>query len=163
MGWALPRRMRGVLVVKLGGGEEWLLIHAEVQTRRASEFAERMFDYHCRIRDRFRRPLVSLAVLADEHPNWRPARYQVDVLGCCIRFDFPVCKLVDLELQPCLMAGNPVARVIEAHRVAQRTARGGSGESRRKGKLGLVRSLMQSGAAIEEVWEVLRLVNWLLA
>jgi hypothetical protein len=159
----LIRADKLVEVERVGGGEEWLLIHAEVQTQWEGEFAERMFHYHCRIRDRFRRPLVSLAVLADEHPNWRPARYEVDVLGCSIRFDFPVCKLADLELQPWLMAGNPVARVIEAHRVAQRTARGGIGGSRRKGKLKLVRSLLCSGAAIEEVAEVLRLMNWLLA
>ena len=53
-----------VEVTRFDGVEDWLLIHAEVQTQREAEFAERMFDYHCRIRNRFERPLVSLAVLA---------------------------------------------------------------------------------------------------
>jgi hypothetical protein len=152
-----------VEVTRVDGAEDWLLIHAEVQTQREAEFAERMFDYHCRIRNRFERPLVSLAVLADEQARWRPACFESEVLGCRIRFDFPVCKLSELDLEPWLAAGNPVARVIAAHRVAQQTAGVGRAGKRRRGKLGLVRSLMESGASVEEVAEVLRLMNWLLA
>jgi hypothetical protein len=152
-----------VEVTRVDGVEDWLLIHAEVQTQREAEFAERMFDYHCRIRNRFQRPLVSLAVLADEQARWRPACFESEVLGCRIRFDFPVCKLSELDLEPWLAAGNPVARVIAAHRVAQQTAGAGGASKRRKGKLGLVRSLLESGAKVEEVAEVLRLMNWLLA
>ena len=152
-----------VEVMRVDGIEEWLLIHAEVQTQREAAFAERMFDYHCRIRNRFRRPVVSLAVLADEQARWKPAGYDVDVLGCRIRFDFPVCKLSELDLASWLAAGNPVARVIAAHRVAQQTSGVGGAGKRRKGKLGLVRSLLESEANVEEVAEVLRLMNWLLA
>jgi hypothetical protein len=152
-----------VEVVRFDGVEDWLLIHAEVQTQREAGFAERMFDYHCRIRNRFERPLVSLAVLADEQAQWRPTCYEVDVLGCRNRFEFPVCKLAELELEPWLALGNPVARVIAAHRVAQQTAGPGGARKRRRGKLGLVRSLLESGASVEEVAEVLRLMNWLLA
>ena len=152
-----------VEVTRVGGAEDWLLIHAEVQTQREAEFAERMFDYHCRIRNRFQRPLVSLAVLADEQARWRPACFESELLGCRIRFDFPVCKLSELDLEPWLAAGNPVARVIAAHRVAQQTAGVGGAGKRRRGKLGLVRSLLESGASLEEVAEVLRLMNWLLA
>ncbi len=152
-----------VEVTRVDGAEDWLLIHAEVQTQREAEFAERMFDYHCRIRNRFQRPLVSLAVLADEQARWRPACFESEVLGCRIRFDFPVCKLSELDLKPWLASGNPVARVIAAHRVAQQTAGVGGAGKRRRGKLGLVRSLLESGASLEEVAEVLRLMNWLLA
>ena len=152
-----------VEVVRVDGVEDWLLIHAEVQTQREAVFAERMFDYHCRIRNRFQRPLVSLALLADEQVRWRPTWYEVEVLGCRIRFDFPVCKLAELELEPWLAVGNPVARVIAAHRMAQQTAGAGGARKRRSGKLGLVRSLLESGASVGEVAEVLRLMNWLLA
>jgi hypothetical protein len=152
-----------VEVMRVDGVEEWLLIHAEVQTQRDAAFAERMFDYHCRIRNRFQRPVVSLAVLADEQARWRPTWYEVEVLGCRIRFDFPVCKLSELDLEPWLAAGNPVARVIAAHHVAQQTAGASEAGRRRRGKLGLVRSLLESGARVEDVAEVLRLMNWLLA
>jgi hypothetical protein len=86
----------------------------------------------------------------------RPTTTEPEVLGCRIRFDFPVCKLSELNLEPWLAVGNPVARVIAAHRVAHQTSGAGGATKRRKGKLGLVRSLLESGARLEEVAEVLR-------
>jgi hypothetical protein len=35
----------------------------------ATEFAERMFVYNYRLYDRYRRPIASMAVLADEHKH----------------------------------------------------------------------------------------------
>ena len=64
------------------GAEIWVLIHIEVQSQAQSEFAERMYVYHNRIFDRYRRPVVSLAVLADEQENWRPDRYTAELWGC---------------------------------------------------------------------------------
>jgi hypothetical protein len=54
-----------------------------------------------------------------------------------------------------------VARVIEAHRLAQGTTR--KPKARRSGKLGLVRALLESGMGDAEIREVMRLVHWLLA
>ncbi len=53
-------------VWRLDGEEAWVLIHVEVQNQAEVDFGERMFVYHYRIFDRFRRPMVSLAVLGDE-------------------------------------------------------------------------------------------------
>jgi hypothetical protein len=38
-------------------------------------FPERMFIYSYRVCDRYRRPVVSLAVLCDDNPNWRPDNF----------------------------------------------------------------------------------------
>src|SRR5262249_5202591 len=51
------------------GSEAWLLIHIEVQGEPERAFPERMFVYSYRIYDRYRRPVVSLAVLCDDNPN----------------------------------------------------------------------------------------------
>ncbi len=64
-------------------------------------------------------------------------------------------------LETWIEAGNPVARVIEAHRIAQGTGR--NMRARRSGKLGLVRQLLESGMGELEVREVMRLIHWLLA
>jgi len=76
-----PRGARGLLLVdqlvrvwRLGGDETWVLIHLEVQSQPDPSFAERMFGYFTRIHDRFHRPVVSVAILADERARWRPAR-----------------------------------------------------------------------------------------
>jgi hypothetical protein len=45
------------------GEEAWLLVHIEVQGQREKAFPERMFIYSYRLYDRYRRPVVSLAVL----------------------------------------------------------------------------------------------------
>ena len=64
-----------VKVWRKNGVEAWVLIHIEVQTRRQKSFAKRMYGYNVRIFDRYNRQVVSLAVLADGDPNWRPDRY----------------------------------------------------------------------------------------
>jgi hypothetical protein len=48
------------------GGEQWVYIHVEVQGQRDANFPERLFTYNYRLYDRYRRPVASLAVLADE-------------------------------------------------------------------------------------------------
>ncbi len=64
-----------VRVIDTEGCEDWLLIHIEVQGEDQHDFAERLFVYNYRIYDRYRRPVVSLAVLADEQADWRPERF----------------------------------------------------------------------------------------
>lgn len=60
-----------VEVALVQGGDQWIHLHIEIQSSRESDFAERMMIYHYRIFDRFRRPVASLAVLADNQPGWR--------------------------------------------------------------------------------------------
>ncbi|MEL7964993.1 hypothetical protein AAG587_01335 [Vreelandella neptunia] len=49
------------------GRETWVLIHAEVQGEPEDAFAERMYTYHYRLRDRYREDVVSMAVLQADH------------------------------------------------------------------------------------------------
>jgi len=150
-----------IKVQRKDGASELLLIHVEVQSQRDAELPTRMFRYLCRILDRFGQPPVSLAILADPHPRWNPGPYAYALGGMSIVYQYATCKLADLDLMPWIIAGNPVARVIEAHRLAQGTAR--NPKARRSGKLGLVRSLLESGLGDAEIREVMRLVHWLLA
>lgn len=79
----------------LDGASKWLLIHVEVQSQRIEKFAERMFVYYYRIRDKYDKPLVSLAVLGDNHPDWRPDCYTESHFGCREEFRLPIIKLLD--------------------------------------------------------------------
>ncbi len=150
-----------VEVARRDGGTDILLVHMEIQAQRDDELPRLMFQYFCRIFDRFGRPPVSLAVLADPNPRWRPRDFNTSFAGCALRFQYATCKLTDLDLEPWIEAGNPVARVIEAHRMAQGTGR--DMKARRNGKLGLVRKLLESGMEEAKVREVMRLIHWLLA
>ena len=64
-----------VKVWRKNGTEIWVLIHVEVQSQDEADFAERMFVYHYRISDKYRCPVVSLAVLGDERRNWKPEKF----------------------------------------------------------------------------------------
>ena len=69
----LGTRLADVLakVYRTDGTEIWVLIHVEVQAQADVTLPERLFVYHYRIFDQYHRPVVSLAVLADERPTWR--------------------------------------------------------------------------------------------
>lgn len=47
-------------------------IHMVVQCTRQAGFEERMALYHARLRDHLGMPIVSLALLGDPSPTWRP-------------------------------------------------------------------------------------------
>src|SRR5437773_10926166 len=92
-----PQRVDKLIKVRLlDGTEEWILIHIEVQHHRDSHLPERVFDYHGPIRHRYGKKVLTLVILADEDPNWRPSYFEEEILGCRVRIDFPVCKLLDL-------------------------------------------------------------------
>lgn len=82
------------------GAEAWLLLHVEVQNQAEADFPERMFVYYYRIYDRFRRPVVSLAVLGDENPDWRPSSHVQEELGCKNCFSFPYGQAIGLQSRP---------------------------------------------------------------
>ena len=75
------------------GQEQWVLIHVEVQTTEEAEFARRMYVYNYRLFDRYNREVVSLAVLGDENPLWRPDNFGYRRWGFEARIQFPVVKL----------------------------------------------------------------------
>jgi len=54
------------------GKEHWILIHIEVQGYEDENFAERMFTYFYRIRDRYQKDVTALAILTDSNPNYQP-------------------------------------------------------------------------------------------
>lgn len=66
---------------------------------------------------------MSLAVLADGNPLWRPSQHRVEALGCEHVRRFPVAKLLDFEpALDCLpQQANPFALVTAAHLMALRT------------------------------------------
>lgn len=52
-----------VRVALRDGTDAWVLVHLEVQSQTDTIFAERMFRYHARLFDLYRRQVVSFAIL----------------------------------------------------------------------------------------------------
>lgn len=106
-----------VRVTRRTGKAEWIYLHLEVQGTPQEKFAERMFVYHYRLYDRYRQPIASLALLADDRTNWRPDKFGYDVCGCQLSLRFPIAKLVDWIGSDDRLADshNPFAFVTRAH------------------------------------------------
>lgn len=161
----LGRRLADTLVQvwRRDGTDVWVLIHIEVQGTAERDFARRMFVYYYRLFDRYERPIMSVAVLADEQADWRPARFVQDLWGCAVELRYPVVKLTDWRTREDELATstNPFAVVVRAHLVAQATV--GAAEARGRAKIGLIRGLFGQGYARERVLDLLRLIDWLVA
>jgi len=157
----LGKRFTDTLVqVTLEGGEQrWIYIHIEVQGRRDSDFAKRMFTYNYRLFDRYACPIASLAVLADEDAGCRPDRYGFEVLGCRHTLEFPVVKLIDyadhaelLEMSP-----NPFALVTVVHLRTRQTK--SDPRARYQAKLGLVRLLYRQGWNRQRILDLFAVID----
>jgi len=142
------------------GTEEHLFLHVEVQSQPDRRLPQRMYWYYRRLTDRGQRRVVSLAVLADASPGFRPGPYEEANLGCRVRFEYPTCKLLDFNDTQLAADDSPAAIVILAQRAAQRRVQ--SPGERKTLKWDLTRRLYERGYCQEEVVELFRLIDWLL-
>jgi hypothetical protein len=150
-----------VQVTRRDGTNTLLFIHFEIQAQRDPTLPRRMFRYHYRIYDRFGQHPISLVVLADDEPGWRPGPYVGEVGPVRLSLEYAACKLRDVDLGPWLAAGSPVARIVQAHRLAQRTR--GDEAGRWEAKLAFLRELQGAGLGWEDSVRVMRVVHGLLA
>ncbi len=150
-------------VYLLNGEEAWILVHIEVQSQYDKNFPERMFIYHYRLFDRHKTKVISLAVLADEQPNWRPSSYGYSLGECRLSLEFPVVKLLDYESQwqTLEQTTNPFSIVVMAHLRTKATNQ--NPESRLQWKLRLVRMLFEKGYSREEIIGLFRFIDWLMS
>ena len=151
----------GKIWTKLGH-EEWVLAHVEVQGEPEVSFDERMYIYHYRIYDKFRRQVASFAVLGDERAGWRPGAFGYELLGSRLSFVFQTCKLRDFrdkwtELEA---SDNPFATVVMAHLKAQETRH--TPQARYNAKFALIRRLYERGYRREDVLKLFNFIDWVM-
>ncbi|MBF0629186.1 MAG: hypothetical protein HQL91_13290 [Magnetococcales bacterium] len=112
-----------VKVWLLNGDELWVLIHVEIQGDRDPEFAERMYTCQHRAHDLHRKPVVGLAILADEEPSWRVSEYRQVLWGSELVYRFNTVKLLDYldRLSELEAFDSPFAIVTLAHLTGKQT------------------------------------------
>ena len=161
----IGKRLADVLVkVYLRNGEEmWLIIHIEVQGYPEEGFEERMYIYNYRIFDRYRKPVVSLAVLTDPVKSFRPGRYERVYWGFGIKFWFPVVKVIDYRERWEELEGskNPFAVIVMAHLKEMETK--GRVDERLFWKITLVKRLYEKGYSKEDVLLLYKFIDWLVS
>ena len=151
-----------IRVYRLDGSEDWLLVHVEVQSQADNDLPWRMYQYFHRIADRYKKAVVSLAVLADEQASWRPQVYEQSHWGCKLRFEYLICKLQDYNRTPDELGAdlNPMAVVVAAHFAAMATR--GDEDKRFNLKWQLTRTLYERGYSKQEILNLYRLIDWVM-
>ncbi|MBL7040440.1 MAG: hypothetical protein ISR77_17515 [Pirellulaceae bacterium] len=148
-------------VHRRGGGTAWILIHVEVQAQPETAFPERMFLYYYRIRDRYKRSVVSLALLVDGDQNFRPDQFCLEELGCRMEFTFPMVKLLDHKTEQQLKSDpSPfaVASLVQLRKIQA----GSNMEHRYDSKLALLRELYRRGYRRDDILKLFRFMDYIL-
>lgn len=145
------------------GKEVWLLLHIEVQGKPEMRFCERMYIYNYRIFDRYKKPIISLAILADANPNWHPKHYERSSPHNYLRFEFATVKLLDYADQKQALSrdSNPFAIVVWAHLEALQTSK--HPEQRLKSKLAITRAFYKHGFKKSYILGLYSFIDWILA
>ncbi|HEY9836502.1 MAG TPA: hypothetical protein V6D27_06360 [Vampirovibrionales bacterium] len=143
------------------GEEAYILIHIEVQSQEESQFPERMYIYHYRSFD-IHKKVISLAILGDDRPSWRPNSYSYELGGSSIRFEFPIAKLLDYESQweTLKTSLNPLAFLVMAHLKTQAST--GKAQEREQYKWQLVQNLYERGYTENDIIKLFRLLDWMM-
>lgn len=151
-----------VKVWQQDGAEAWVLVHVEIQSQYDADFARRMYTYSYRIFDRYNRDVVSLAVLGDDEPNWRPRSYHSERWGYRVGIEFPIVKLLDYETQwqHLEQSLNPFAMLVRAHLRTQSTT--SDAEDRLTWKLRLIQGMQGLGYSEDTILELFRFIDLMM-
>ena len=144
----------------INGDEQWILCHLEIQTSYEADFAVRVDQYNSGLKWLFRREVLTLVILADLRPDWRPSEYQFELAGFESRLRFPICKVLDHMDNDWAEDTSLPAQVVRAQIAALRTA--GDPEARFYAKTQLVRNLYKAGYNADELREIFRIIDWMM-
>jgi hypothetical protein len=151
-----------VKVRRLSGQEDWICIHIEVQVAREPKFAQRMFVYNYRIFDRYVRPVVSMAVLGDDAPDWLPQQFGYAAMGCEMAFRFPIAKLSDFAMQDAALEAHPNPFALLTLAYLQNRATRKDMKARFEVKCKLVRMLHKRKWEATLIREFFMVIDWMM-
>jgi len=123
-----------------------------------------MYVYNYRIFDKHHHEVISLALLTDENPNFRPneysrARPEWDFKVSC---HFPVVKLIDYREHWAELEANPhpFALIVRAYLKALETV--GNVQEKYSWKKRFLLELYESGMDRETLWAIYKFIDWMI-
>jgi hypothetical protein len=136
----------------------WFLAHIEVQGDPIKVFSERMFRYFYRIFDRYNVKITALAILTDDHPNWKPNTFEYDFMGTSNTYKYNVYKVLNQDREK--LAANDNIFAIIMLTVYDALQNRESDEEKLQIKMSLARTLLSRGYSIEEVRDVFFFIKY---
>lgn len=105
------------------GPHEQLILHTVVQTKPRRHFSLMMFDRYLDLfLGNMKTPteVSSMAILADNDPDWKPNEYRSGSGTCSISFTYNILKLLELPEQELELSQNPFGLVLLAYQLGQK-------------------------------------------
>ena len=128
-----------------------------MQSQYDREFSQRMFIYNYRAFDLYNKPVISLAILGDENPSWRPNFYEYGLGNSQMRLDFAIVKLLDYQWEELESNNNPFAMIVMAHLKTKSTT--SNLTEREQWKWELVRSLYEKGLTKFDIINLFKFID----
>jgi len=164
----IGKRFADVLVkVHLKDGSiRCLFIHIEVQGKPDKTLPERMFVYNYRIYDHYRESneeVISLAMLTDDDPDFRPDHYQIHRWGFNHIMTFPIVKILDYKdrLAELEASKNPMAMVILAQ-LKSLEAQHADPQTKYNIKLQLFKDCFKKGYNKKQIRVLVKFIDWII-
>ena len=146
-----------------------IIIHIEVQSQPKPGFMKRMFIYYYRGHDKVVEkdiPMISVAILADDSPTYRPDEYCFSLFGFEMRMKIPIVKILDYKLKEELRekletSKNPMTMIVKAqlksHEVKQ-----ANNNKRFEVTKELIRQCYKYGYSKEDTKMVMNFFDWVI-
>ncbi|MCP4112752.1 MAG: cytosolic protein [Desulfobacteraceae bacterium] len=133
-----------------------------MQAQKKTDFPHRTFIYNYRSYDLYQRPVASLAVLADDNPNWRPSVYSHKIWGCRISLRFRTVKLLDYrkQLKSLENSNNIFAIATAAHLRTMETKK--NVQTRFRYKVEPTKNLYRQGFSKTDIINLYRFIDWIM-
>lgn len=137
-----------VRVFRKDGGEQWLLVHIEIQhTTKAEDralFAERMFRYFYRCFDRYRKPVTAIAIYTGPDGRHLPRIFEYEFMSTRLAYQYNTLRILDYADEELGRSENPFAWVVLA---AKKALLKGKNVDQKllEGKLFIFRKLYENG------------------
>jgi hypothetical protein len=146
-----------------------IIIHIEVQSQAKPGFMERMFIYFYRGYDKKVEkniPMISVAILADDEPNYRPAEYYFSLFGFEMRMKIPVVKILDYKLKKELReklesTTNPMSMIVKAQ-LKSHEVKKADDDTKFEVTKELIRQCYKHGYSKEDTHLVMNFFDWVI-
>lgn len=148
-----------VKVYLKSGTEQWMLIHIEVQGYADPDFVERMFTYFYRIRDKYNKDILALAILTDEKPHFHPKFYKYQYQNTRLTYHFDTFKILEKTEAELHKPHNPFSMVmLTAWKAIQKQEQNDA--KRLQWKIALIRNLLAAGYKREKIERILEFIRF---
>ena len=137
-----------------------VLIHIEIQTDPEVGFSLRVARYNAGLLYTLGERVVTLVILGDLDPNWRPDEDRFECGGFVSHYQFPVCKLIErLETE---WKDDWSLPVILARAQIEAVRTRGDPEARYAVKVRLFRRMFGLGLKRDEIYNLMQLLDWMV-